>query len=105
MSNTQAALKAAKEVQADVLAPELYRQANEWFIKARQEYRYKDFEKARDYALKTRTLAEKAEFEAIKNGGIRGGNPEAFSTDLPPPPVTPDGTAEAPTPPDPRPSP
>ncbi len=89
MSNTQAALRAAKEVQADVLAPELYRQATEWFLKARQEYRYKDFEKAREYADKARVNAEQAEFEALKNGGIRGGNPETLIDEIPPPPGDP----------------
>ncbi len=89
MSNTQAALKAAKEVQADVLAPELYRQATEWFLKARQEYRYKDFEKANDYAFRARQLSEQAEFEALKNGGIRGGNPETLVDEPVPPPSPP----------------
>lgn len=89
MSNTQAALKAAKEVQADVLAPELYRQATEWFLKARQEYRYKDFEKAIDYAARARHLSEQAEFEALKNGGIRGGNPDTLIDEPPPPPPAP----------------
>jgi hypothetical protein len=93
MSDTQAAVKAAREVQADILAPELFRQANEWFSKARQEYRYKDFEKTLEYAELARTLAEKAELEAIKNGGTRGG-----TTEMPPPEPQPPLPAEAPSP-------
>src|SRR6185312_12007222 len=77
MSDTGAALRAAKEVQADTLAPELYRQANEWWLKARREYKFKNFSFAKDYAAKARKFAEKAEFEAIKNGGNR--------TDIAPP--------------------
>lgn len=95
MSNTQAALRAAKEVQADVLAPELYRQATEWFLKARQEYRYKDFEKAHNYAVRARQNAEQAELEALKNGGIRGGNPDTLVDEFPPPPPS-DSGAEGP---------
>jgi hypothetical protein len=71
MSDTEAALRAAKEVQADTLAPELYRQANEWFFNARKEYRFKNFELAQEEAVKARRFAEQAEFEALRNGGNR----------------------------------
>jgi hypothetical protein len=71
MSDTEAALRAAKEVQADTLAPELYRQANEWFFKARKEYRFKNFALAQEEAVKARRFAEQAEFEALRNGGNR----------------------------------
>jgi hypothetical protein len=71
MSDTEAALRAAKEVQADTLAPELYRQANEWFFKSRNEYRFKNFANAKDYAIRSRRFAEQAEFEALRNGGNR----------------------------------
>jgi hypothetical protein len=71
MSNTSAAMRAAKEVQADTLAPELFRQANEWFFKARAQYKFKNFQEAHEYATKARVLAEQAEFEAIRNGGVR----------------------------------
>jgi len=71
MSETTAALRAAKEVQADVLAPELFRQASEYFFKAKREYKFKNFEFATIYAQKARRLAEDAEFEALRNGGNR----------------------------------
>ena len=71
MSNTAAALGAAKEVQADTLAPELYRQADEWFSKAKYEYKLKNFAQASNYAKKARNFAEQAEFESIRNGGNR----------------------------------
>lgn len=69
MSDTSAAIRAAKDVQADVLAPELYREAKEWFFKARSAYQMKDFELALDYARRSRRLAEQAEFEVLRNGG------------------------------------
>jgi hypothetical protein len=71
MSDTEAALRAAKEVQADTLAPELYRQANEWWFNARKEYRFKNFALAQEEAVKARRFAEQAEFEALRNGGNR----------------------------------
>jgi hypothetical protein len=91
MSDTVAALRAAKEVQADTLAPELYRQAGEWFFKAKNEYRYKNFADARSHAEKARKLAEQAEFEAIRGGGSRtevGGIADPLANmQAPPPPV------------------
>lgn len=69
MSDTTAALRAAKEQQADVLAPELYREAQEWFYKARIEYKLKEFDIAQDYARRARRLAEQAEFEVLRGGG------------------------------------
>src|SRR3569832_2271458 len=71
MSYTAAAIRAAKEVQADTLAPELYRQSSEWFFRAKHEYKIKNFRLAKEYSLKARGLAEQAEFEALRNGGIR----------------------------------
>lgn len=71
MSDTSAAIKAAREVQADVLAPELYRQANEWYLKAKNEYRLKNFREARGYANKSRAFAEEAEFLALRGGAQR----------------------------------
>lgn len=89
MSDTQATLKAAREVQADTLAPELYRNANEWFLKARREYKLKNFHLSREYAERARFFAEEAEFEAIRNGGARSGDQapsDPLSNGLPPPP-------------------
>src|SRR4051812_29603106 len=71
MSDTSAALRAAKEVQADTLAPDLYRQSNEWFFRAKQEYKFKNFDLARKYAKRARYYAENAEFQAIRGGGNR----------------------------------
>jgi hypothetical protein len=71
MSDTAAAIKAAREVQADSLSPDLYRESNEWFMKAKREYKFKNFKLAKDYAEKARDLAEKAEFESLRKGGVR----------------------------------
>lgn len=76
MSNMEVAIRAAKEVNADVLAPELYRLANETSLVARREYRYRNFQDAKKLADQARVYAEKAEFESIRNGGKREGVPE-----------------------------
>lgn len=87
MSDAAAAMRAAKEVQADTLAPELFRQASEWFFKAKKEYKFKNFKLARDYGEKARRFAEQAEFEALRNGGNR--------SDVPPDPYA--NASDAPT--------
>lgn len=71
MSDTAAAIHAAREVQADVLAPELFRQSSELFFKARQEYKFKYYDKAKEHALLARKFAEQAELDALVNGGSR----------------------------------
>lgn len=76
MSNMEVAIRAAKEVNADVLAPELFRLASETGQMARREYRFKNFQDAKKLADKARTYAEKAEFESIRNGGKREALPQ-----------------------------
>ena len=71
MSDTAAAIKAAREVQADVLAPDFFREASEWFYKAKKEYKFKNFLLAKQYAQKARHFAEQAEFDSIRSGGTR----------------------------------
>lgn len=75
MSDASAAIKAAKGIQADTIAPELYREANEWWRRARHEYRFKNFDLASQYAKKARLLAEQAEFEAMQSSGQRAEAP------------------------------
>ena len=94
MSDTTAAIRAAREVQAQTLAPELYRQSNEWFLRARREYRLKNFREAKEYADRARLFAEQAEFEAVRNGAAR----ESLNVPPPPPPPPPGGAPEAPDP-------
>lgn len=84
MSDTAAALRAAREVQADVLAPELYQRASELFFKARHEYKFKHFAPAKDLALQARKLAEQAEFDSIRGGASRSeADPSEAFNELP----------------------
>lgn len=71
MYNMGVAIRAAKEVGADTLAPELFRMASEKGLEARREFRVKNFKEAKELAEKSRIYAERAEFESIKNGGKR----------------------------------
>ncbi len=100
MSDTAAAMRAAKEVQADTLAPELFRQASEWFFKAKKEYKFKNFKLAKEYGERARRFAEQAEFEAIRNGGNRTEvPPDPYgNSDTPPPPPSPEEPYKYPTP-------
>jgi hypothetical protein len=71
MSNMEVSIRSAKEVNADTLAPELYRMANEVGQQARQAYRFKNFKIAKKLADQARNYAERAEFEAVRNGAKR----------------------------------
>ncbi len=90
----EVAIKAAKEVGADVLAPELYRNALEHGQQARKEYRFKNFMHAKDLADQARVYAEKAEFESIRNGGKREAVPQDPLSD---PSYAPEPLAPAPS--------
>lgn len=69
MSDAAVALLAAKGVQAEILAPELYRMATLVAAKANRNYRLKNYYEARSLANKARQYAERAEFESMRNGG------------------------------------
>lgn len=103
MSDTAAAIRAAREVQADIRAPELFRQANEWFFRSRQEYKLKNFKEAANYAHRARRFAEEAEYEALNSGATRvTAPPDPFSetgtknTEVKPAPMAPPPPVEIP---------
>lgn len=83
MADTISALRAAKEVGADTIAPELYRQAIEAYTRAKNEYKFKNFSLTKIYALKAKKLAEKAEFASISQGSSRS---SIIPPEEPPPP-------------------
>lgn len=88
MSDTAAALRAAKEVSADSLAPEKFRLANESFFRAQNEYRLKNFAIAEKYAKRARRLAEESEFDALRQGSNRTSLLPPDEPVGPPPPST-----------------
>jgi hypothetical protein len=66
MSFAQAAFLAAKEAKAEIYAPQDFRKAEIYYLKAKSNYKRKYFNKARQYAKLSKKFAERAEFEAIK---------------------------------------
>ena len=85
MSDTASAIQAAREVQADTIAPDSYRKASEWFFKAKREYKFKNFSVAKEYARRARKLAEQAEFDSIQTGATRSdqGGADPFAMKIP----------------------
>lgn len=66
MSMAQVAFLAAKEAQADVKAPGLYRKAEYYYLKAKSSYKRKYFNKAQQFALLSKKYSERAEYVAIR---------------------------------------
>ncbi|MBL7663953.1 MAG: DUF4398 domain-containing protein [Bacteriovoracaceae bacterium] len=74
MSLAQAAFLAAKEAKADEKAPNTFRKAEVYYLKAKSYYRRKYFNKAKEYALLSKKFAEEAEFAAIKKTTLEENN-------------------------------
>lgn len=70
MSLSASAFMAAKAAKAISLAPNLYRKAEFYFLKARSSYRRKYFHKAKEYALLSKHFSEKAEYNAIRKSTL-----------------------------------
>jgi len=88
LSDASAALKSAKEVQADTMAPGTYRKAIENFDKGRREYRFKNYIEAKSYLIKAKSYAEDAEFTALKSGTTRQETPvDPLQGEFQPPPM------------------
>lgn len=72
MSLAQSAFIAAKEAGADVHASNLFRNAEDYYLKAKSAYRRKYFNKAKEYALLSRQYSEKAEYAAVRKKALEG---------------------------------
>jgi hypothetical protein len=72
MSLAQAAFMAAKESGADVHAPNLFRKAEDFYLKAKSAYRRKYFNKAQEYALQSKQFSEQAEYQAKRKNTLEG---------------------------------
>lgn len=72
MSLAQAAFMAAKESGADVHASNLFRQAEDYYLKAKSAYRRKYFNKAQEYALLSKKFSEQAEYAAVRKKALEG---------------------------------
>ena len=72
MSLAQAAFMASKEAGADTLAPNVFRKAEIYYLKAKSAYRRKYFSKAKQYALLSKKFSEDAEYTAIRKKALEG---------------------------------
>ena len=72
MSYAQAAFLAAKEAGADIYASNLFRQAEDYYLKAKSAYRRKYFNKAKEYALLSKQYSEKAEYDSVRKRALEG---------------------------------
>ena len=59
------ALRAAQKAKADVLAPDAYRKAENYFLRAKRDFNEGYFDSCRKYGEKARILAEQAEYKAM----------------------------------------
>ncbi|MFG1481461.1 DUF4398 domain-containing protein [Halobacteriovorax sp. GFR7] len=66
MTYAQVAFLAAKEAGGQTLAPNLYRKAEFYYLKAKSSYKRKFFNKAKKYAILSKQFSEKAEFKAYR---------------------------------------
>ncbi|MDH5414736.1 MAG: DUF4398 domain-containing protein [Flavobacteriaceae bacterium] len=66
MSYAQAAFLAARSAKAEIHAPQDFRKAEIYYLKAKSNYKRKYFNKAKQYAILSKKFSERAEFEAIK---------------------------------------
>ncbi|MFZ4714125.1 MAG: DUF4398 domain-containing protein [Bacteriovoracaceae bacterium] len=74
MSLAASAYLAAKEAKADTLAPNIFRKAEEYYLRAKSSYRRKYFNKAKQYAVLSKKFAEQAEYEAVRKTTLESAN-------------------------------
>lgn len=70
MRMAQSAFMAAKEANAQTMAPGLYRKAEYYYLKAKSSYKRKYFNKAKQYAILSKKYAEKAEYISIRKKAL-----------------------------------
>jgi len=66
----QSAFIAAKNADAQTLAPSLYRKAEFYYLKAKSSYKRKYFNKAKQYAILSQKFSEKAEYVSIRKKAL-----------------------------------
>jgi hypothetical protein len=91
MSMAAAAILAAKEVNANIVAPNLYRNAEVNYFKAKSSYRRKYFNKAKEYAEISKKFSEQAEYLAIQKNALEGTTAPPSETPAAPPAAPPAG--------------
>lgn len=70
MSLAQTAFIAAKNANAQTLAPAAYRKAEFYYLKAKSAYKRKYFNKAKQYATLSQKFSELAEMDAVRKATL-----------------------------------
>ena len=91
------ALKAAQKVKADAMAPDAYRRAENFFLRAKKDFADGYFDSSRKFANQARMMAEQAEFKALQKqsqmknrpaedegAGPQAGGPPGMGGGIPP---------------------
>jgi hypothetical protein len=77
------AVKAAQKVKADALAPDLYRKAENFYLRAKKDYNEGYYDSSRKFAEQARVMAEKAEYKSLlRQTQLKGKSPD---DEAPPP--------------------
>ena len=86
------AIRAAQKVKADSLAPDTFRKAENYYLRAKRDFGDGYFDSAKKFATDARKLAEQAEYRALakqsqlKNRPEEEGQPPPPAGAEPPPP-------------------
>jgi hypothetical protein len=84
------ALKAAQKVKADALAPDIYRKAENFFLRAKKDYADGYYDSCKNFSNKARIHAEQAEFIALKKqADLKDKAIDDDAVEAPPPPPAP----------------
>lgn len=70
MAMAQTAFLAARDANAQTLAPGFFRKAEFYYLKAKSSYKRKNFNKAQQYATLSQKFSEKAEAVAIRKKAL-----------------------------------
>ena len=60
------AIKAAQKVKADSLAPDFFRKAENFYLRAKKDFAEGYYESSQKFAQQARMMAEKAEYRALQ---------------------------------------
>ncbi len=96
ISLADVALKAAQKNKADVLAPDVFRRAENYYLRSKKDYQDGYFDSSRKYANEARLAAEQAEYKALlKQTQVKPKTlDDPGSGDIPPEPLEPDTRIE-----------
>ncbi|MBM4303905.1 MAG: DUF4398 domain-containing protein [Deltaproteobacteria bacterium] len=60
------AIKAAQKVKADALAPDFFRKAENFYLRAKKDFTEGYYDSSKKFASQARMMAEKAEYRALQ---------------------------------------